>query len=107
MRHWLQRVGIHTVFITPGSPWENGSRENVNGAFRDDRLDRELFDTLWEMLVLVKRWRQDDNRIRPHRAPGYHPPQGLRVNSAGGAGTPTEAQLSREERRKLTETLYS
>ncbi len=55
MRHWLQRVGIHTVFITPGSPWENGSRENVNGALRDDRLDRELFDTLWEMLVLIKR----------------------------------------------------
>jgi putative transposase len=37
-------------------------------------LHRELFDTLWEVKVLVERWRQTYNRIRPHSALGYRPP---------------------------------
>ncbi len=53
---WLQRVGVQTQFIEPGSPWENGYAESVNGKLRDERLDRELVATRWEVLVLVERW---------------------------------------------------
>jgi len=74
VREWLQRVGVQTLFITPGSPWENGYIESFNGKLRDELLDRELFDTLWEVQVLVERWRQTYNRIRPHSALGYRPP---------------------------------
>jgi transposase InsO family protein len=74
VRSWLGRVGVQTLFITPGSPWENGYIESFNGKLRDELLDRELFDTLWEVKVLVERWRQTYNRIRPHSALGYRPP---------------------------------
>ena len=74
VREWLQRVGVQTLFITPGSPWENGYIESFNGRLRDELLNRELFDTLWEVQVLVERWRQTYNRIRPHSALGYRPP---------------------------------
>ena len=74
VRHWLQRVGVQTLFISPGSPWENGDIESFNGKLRDELLDRELFETLWEVKVLVERWRQTYNRIRPYSALGYRPP---------------------------------
>jgi len=74
VREWLQRVGVQTLFITPGSPWENGYIESFNGRLRDELLNRELFETLWEVQVLVERWRQTYNRIRPHSALGYRPP---------------------------------
>jgi putative transposase len=74
VRSWLSRVGVQTLFITPGSPWENGYIESFNGRLRTEPLDLELFDALWEVKVLVERWRQTYNRIRPHSAPGYRPP---------------------------------
>jgi transposase InsO family protein len=55
-----------------GSAWENGYIESFNGKLRGELLDRELFDTLWEVKVLVERWRKTYNRIRPHSALGYH-----------------------------------
>lgn len=74
VRTWLPRVGVQPLFITPGSPWENGYIESFNGRLRDELLNRELFETLWEVQVLVERWRQTYNRIRPHSALGYRPP---------------------------------
>ena len=40
----------------------------------DELLDRERFDTLEEVKVLVERWRHEYNRVRPHSALGYRPP---------------------------------
>ena len=62
------------LFITLGSPWENGYIESFNGRLGDEQLDRELFDTHWEVKLLVERWRQTYNKIRPHSALGYRPP---------------------------------
>ena len=64
---------MKTLFIEPGSPWENGYVESFNGKFRDELLEREAFDTLLEAKVLVERWRQHYNTIRPHSALGYRP----------------------------------
>ena len=74
VREWLGRVGVKTLFIEPGSPWENGYIESFNGKLRDELLDREIFDTLLEAKVLTERWRQEYNTVRPHSSLGYRPP---------------------------------
>jgi putative transposase len=71
---WLERVQVKTLFIAPGSPWENGYVESFNGKFRDEFLNRELLDTLLEARVLTARWRREYNRVRPHSSLGYRPP---------------------------------
>lgn len=74
VRDWLGRVEVQTLFIEPGSPWENGYIESFNGKLRDELLNGELFDTLLEAKVLVERWRRHYNTVRPHSSLGYHPP---------------------------------
>ena len=74
LRQWLAKVGVKTLFIEPGSLWENGYVEPFNGKLRHELLDRELFYTLLEAKVLIERWRQHYNLIRPHSALGYRPP---------------------------------
>ena len=74
VRWWLDRVGVRTLYIEPGSPWENGYIESFNGKLQDELLKREVFDTLWEAKVLVERWRREYNQVRPHSALGYRPP---------------------------------
>ncbi len=74
VRNWLGRVGVGTLFIEPGSPWENGYVESFNGKLRDELLNREIFYTLDEVRVLTEMWRQEYNHIRPHSALGYRPP---------------------------------
>jgi transposase InsO family protein len=74
VRDWLHRVAVQTLFIEPGSPWENGYNESFNGKLRDELLDREIFYTLMEAQVLVARWRREYNQIRPHSSLGYRPP---------------------------------
>ena len=74
VRDWLKRLGVKTLFIEPGSPWENGYIESFNGKLRDELLNIEIFDTLLEAKVLTERWRREYNAIRPHSALGYVPP---------------------------------
>ena len=74
VRDWLLRVGVRTLYIEPGSPWENGYIESFNGKLRDELLDREVFDTLLEAKVLIERWRRAYNTVRPHSSLGYQPP---------------------------------
>ncbi len=74
VRYWLRSLGVKTLFIEPGSPWENGYIESFNGKFRDELLNGEIFDTLTEAKVLIERWRQEYNRFRPHSSLGYKPP---------------------------------
>ena len=74
VREWLGGVGARTLYIEPGSPWENGYIESFNGKLRDELLDREVFYTLLEVRVLTERYRQTYNRVRPHSSLGYRPP---------------------------------
>jgi transposase InsO family protein len=74
VRTWLSRLKVQTLFIEPGSPWENGYVESFIGKLRDELLNREIFYTLTEASVLVDRWRRDYNWKRPHSALGYRPP---------------------------------
>lgn len=74
IRGWLNRLGVRTLFIEPGSPWENGYCESFNGKLRDELLNREIFDTVLEARVLTEMWRREYNQIRPHSSLGYKPP---------------------------------
>ena len=74
VRRWLERVGVKTAFIEPGSPWENGYNESFNGKLRDELLNREIFYNLKEAKVLIENWRKEYNTVRPHSSLGYRPP---------------------------------
>jgi putative transposase len=74
VRNWLKQVGVKTLYIEPGSPWENGYTESFNGRLRDELLNVEIFDTLLEAKILIERWRQIYNQIRPHSSLGYRSP---------------------------------
>ena len=74
VRDWLARIGVKTLFIEPGSPWENGYNESFNGKLRDELLNGEVFYTLKEAQVLIEKWRQEYNTLRPHSALQYKPP---------------------------------
>jgi len=74
VREWLERVGVQTLFIEPGSPWENGYIESFNGKLRDELLNGELFTSLREAQVVIEAWRREYNQVRPHSSLGYRPP---------------------------------
>jgi len=74
VREWLSRLGVGTLFIEPGSPWENGYIESFNGKLRDELLNREIFCTMKEAGILIGQWRRHYNGVGPHSALGYRPP---------------------------------
>jgi transposase InsO family protein len=73
-RPWLQKIGVKESFIEPGSPWENGYIESFNGKMRDEFLNGELLDTLYEVEILAERWRIQYNTFSPHSGRNYLPP---------------------------------
>ena len=74
VRDWLPRVGVNTLYIEPGSPWQNGYNESFNGKLRDELLNGEIFYSLRVAKVLIERWRRHYNEVQPHSAIGYRPP---------------------------------
>jgi putative transposase len=74
LRAWLANEGVKTLYIEPGSPWQNGFIESFNSRLRDECLNREVFYTLTEARVVIEDWRWKYNHIRPHRSLGYITP---------------------------------
>ena len=77
IKKWLEGMGVETLYVEPGSPWENGYIESFNGKFRDEILNRELFYSVKEAKVLVEDWRLEYNNYRPHSGLGYMTPAGF------------------------------
>ena len=69
-----QNTGAKTLYIEPGSPWENGYCESFNSKLRDEFLNGEIFYSMKELRVLAERWRVHYNTVRPHSSLGYKPP---------------------------------
>jgi putative transposase len=74
VRQWFERTGVRTLYIQPGSPWENGYCESFNGKLRDEILDREIFYTLREDQVIIEWWRKEYNSFRPYSSLNDRPP---------------------------------
>lgn len=92
VKNWLGRLQVKTLFIEPGSPWENGYVESFNGKLRDELLNGERFTTLLEAQVLVADWRYHYNRFRPHSALSYRPPAPEATLFPGLANPPSVTQ---------------
>ncbi len=74
VQRWLKENRIKTLYIEPGSPWQNGFVESFHGRFRDECLNREQLWTLTEARVVVGDYRQQYNEVRPHSRLGYESP---------------------------------
>ena len=89
VRDYLRDSGVKTLFIEPGSPWENGYIESFNGKLRDELLDGELFLHIDEVRYVVDRWRMDYNHYRPHSSLGYVSPVAFAATcGSGGSASP-------------------
>lgn len=85
IRSWLKRLGVKTLFIEPGSPWQNGYIESFNGKLRDELLNGEIFDAILEAQVVTEAWRKSYNTIRPHSSLGYPAPETLTLLQVANA----------------------
>ena len=74
-RCFLAEAETQTLFVDPGSPWQNGYCESFNSRFRDELLNLEAFTSTFEAHVLSEQWRRDYNERRPHGALGYQTPK--------------------------------
>lgn len=74
LKDWVKSRRIGTLYINPGSPWENAYIESFFSRFRDECLEREIFGSLQEARVVIEDWRKEYNELRPHSALGYAPP---------------------------------
>ena len=102
VRDWLKKVGVKTLYIEPGSPWENGYIESFNGKLQDELLKREIFYTLKEAKVLIERWRDQYNHVRPHSSLGYRPPAPEAILAGAGSATLRQPQQALEVSDRLT-----
>lgn len=74
VKSWLKESGCATIYIEPGSPWENPYIESFNGKLRDECLNREVFASGAEARVVIEAWRMEYNQLRPHSSLGYLTP---------------------------------
>lgn len=84
VREWLSESGCRTIYIEPGSPWENPYIESFNGKLRDECLNREIFRNTLEAQVIIESWREEYNRHRPHSSLGYLTPEEFATRCAAG-----------------------
>ena len=74
LQRWLAANKIKTLYIEPGSPWQNGFVESFHSRFRDECLNCERLWTLTEARVVIEDYREKYNRVRPHSKLGYQSP---------------------------------
>ncbi len=84
VKEWLAQSGVGTLYIEPGSPWENPYSESFNSRFRDELLNRELFETLAEAKVLTEDFRLEYNHRRPHSSLEYRTPAAFAATCTAG-----------------------
>jgi len=92
LRTFLATAGVETLYIEPGSPWENGYAESFHGRLRDELLNAEVFNGLRDAKTLAAGWRNEYNHRRPHSSLGYVPPAtyaaGCEVDRAASLAEP-------------------
>lgn len=100
VKEWLAESGCKTIYIEPGSPWENPYIESFNGKFRDECLNREVFASGADARAVIEVWRIEYNTERPHSSLGYKTPREFtelavkRRQAAGCLSDTTKARSS-------------
>jgi putative transposase len=99
IQRWLKQTGVQTLYIEPGSPWENGYAESFHSRLRDEFLNVNEFGDLREARELTRAWKEDYNHVRPHSSLGYRTPVAFSLGCANSV-RPT-ASLRPHSRRML------
>ncbi len=86
IQDWLKARNVKTIYITPGSPWENAYIESFHDKLRDECMNREVFGSLWEARVVIEQWHLYYNAERPHSSLGYQTPAEFAGRVVGGSG---------------------
>jgi transposase InsO family protein len=94
IRTFLAGAGVDTLYIEPGSPWQNGYAESFNSRLRSELLDAEVFETVPAAQSLAAVWRNDYNHHRPHSSLGYRTPAEFAAAGCVPAGLPTTQSTS-------------
>jgi hypothetical protein len=101
IRQWLGKLGVQTLYIEPGSPWENGITESFNSRLRDELLKVEQFSNAAHARASAAAWREDYNEYRPHSSLNGLPPAEFARRCAASAPaaptgpSPAEAAVAR------------
>lgn len=107
IRDWLALVDVETLYIEPGSPWQNGYAESFHSRFRDEFLSIEVFDSLREAQAMTKVWQADYNTARPHSSLGYVTPAEFARRCAPSVRVPAAPPPSLQEHIELTQPVPS
>jgi transposase InsO family protein len=105
VQEWIGGRGCRTIFISPGSPWENPYIESFNGKFRDECLNMEVFANGKEAQMIVEAWRKDYNENRPHSSLGYLTPAEFAGRSGSSSRATPSLRFQNKSKRALTLTL--
>ena len=98
VKEWLAASGVKTLYIEPGSPWQNAYVESFNGKLEDELLGRELFTSLREAKVLIEQYRLEYTHHRPHSALRYQTPAEFAASCTGAdAASATSTRTAAEE----------
>jgi putative transposase len=101
IRSWLAKADVKTLYIAPGSPWENGYAESFHSRLHDELLDAELFMSLAEAKHLATQWRLEYNHRRPHSSLGYQTPATFAASCAAApSATLREQQHMKKKQRQ-------
>jgi putative transposase len=100
IRRWLSLAGVETLYVEPGSPWENGYAESFHSRLRDELTNREEFTNLAEARHLADAWRLEYNHRRPHSSLGYQTPAEFAAGCAA-ASAPAAPPLQQQHSRNL------
>jgi transposase InsO family protein len=93
IRRWLSLAGVETLYVAPGSPWENGYAESFHSRLRDELTNREEFTNLAEARYMADAWRLEYNHRRPHSSLGYQTPAEFAAGCAAAASAPAAPPL--------------
>lgn len=102
LRDWLGKVGVGTVYIEPGSPWQNGFAESFHGRVRDEFMNLEYFRCLTEARVLAEEWRWKWNNRRLHGSLGHLTPVDFAQSLLGEKSAPRGGQSMKEKPNRET-----
>lgn len=95
IQRWLAQVEVETLYVEPGSPWENGFAESFHSRLRDEFLALEVFESLVAARKLTQAWKDDYNYHRPHSSLGYVTPVEFAARCAASVrATPSLQQHS-------------
>lgn len=107
IRRWLAKAGVETLYVEPGSPWENGYAESFHSRLRDELTDREEFTSLAEAKHLSDAWRLEYNHRRPHSSLGYRTPAEFAAGCAAAGSATLRPQPHSRTPEVLTQSVLS